>query len=1031
MNFEIEFILLAVLVMLWMDVMIVLRTLSNKSNLALSQERRQQELSELPHLFEIDATRDRKKLKRLFDNYLQLRQSIILPEAERARILALAGAERKRLVLERRLRYRNRYDRMDAAMGLSLIGGDKARLALERALATEKDFPVKLYMANALADIKDPRSIEALVSSLLGAHRWYRDKVNMLIASFGNDAVDYLQGYAWRGDSEIIELFVDLASQSIHPFLKEYVADLVHSGQETMGRLAAAVRGCADRSCAYCIHGTIISDDLKRLCPFEGKVEPGFRCRRFRLLVTSQNPVANHRRLVVKAAECLEKYYGEVLDTDDFLEHSDKDIRAIAVRSLGNGSRERNIEQLLHYIEDDATSLAARMGLSHILSVHPRLVPSVVDAFMDATRQSLRQSLAEVLAGRIEYFISRLATREAETSNALIRQVLALGKVSEIIEFLKVNQDEELEDAVCALIRDGVTHNNKLRMECGIYLPERLLEKCGIARVVLPSRKREEKRDWKMIRGLYLILAFSIALFPLFYLIRYSNVIRQIPFIAQLKTFVVDFNYDFAYYSLAVNFVYLALLALSVFKVRTSSKLWNLKTMSLLFKPRMLPSVSIIAPAYNEEKTIIESANSLLNLKYPDCELLIVNDGSKDNTLNTLITHFDLKRADYFFTQRLKTAPVRGVYLNPMYPRLKVVDKENGGKADTLNAGLNIASKEYFCGIDADSLLEPDALLKVASLTLDYGVETPALGGNVFPINGCTVDRGKLTSIALPAHNLARLQTIEYLRAFMCGRLGWAQLNSLLIISGAFGLFRKERVVSIGGYLTSNERFGKDTVGEDMELVVRIARLMREKKQKYRISYAFNANCWTEVPETMQILKRQRDRWHRGLIDIMFFHRKILFNPAYGKMGFLGMPYFLVFEMVGPLFEIQGYLMVALAALFGLISTKLALLLFVSTIFMGVLISMASVLIAERQLYYFNYRDTLRMLVIALVENFGPRQLFSLWRVLGYISAMKRPKGWGKMERKGFSGGPGNQGTGKAAGTAAEAAAQQRALQEG
>jgi cellulose synthase/poly-beta-1,6-N-acetylglucosamine synthase-like glycosyltransferase len=497
-------------------------------------------------------------------------------------------------------------------------------------------------------------------------------------------------------------------------------------------------------------------------------------------------------------------------------------------------------------------------------------------------------------------------------------------------------------------------------------------------------------------------LVFALGFFPFLYLVRYSATVRYTPIVQQLKTFVVDFNYDFAYYSIIVNLTYMTLLGLSVLKVKASTKLWNLKTKSMLFKPRMLPSVSILAPAYNEEKTIIESANSLLNLKYPDYELVVVNDGSKDKTLDTLIEYFGLRRVDHYFAERLKTAQVRGIYKNPFYPKLTVVDKENGGKADSLNAGINVASKEYFCGIDADSLLESDSLLKVAALTLDYGVETPAMGGNVFPINGCVVDRGKLMHIGLPKHILARLQTIEYLRAFMCGRLGWTQLNSLLIISGAFGLFRRERVISIGGYLTSKERFSRDTVGEDMELVVRIARLMREKKQKYRIGYAYNANCWTEVPESMKVLKRQRDRWHRGLIDIMYFHRKILFNPAYGRMGLLGMPYFLIFETIGPLFEIQGYLMVALAAFFGLISTKLALLLFTSTILMGILISVSAVLIAERQVYYFNYRETLRMFLLALAENFGPRQLFSFWRVLGYFNAMKKPKGWGKMERKGF-----------------------------
>lgn len=188
-----------------------------------------------------------------------------------------------------------------------------------------------------------------------------------------------------------------------------------------------------------------------------------------------------------------------------------------------------------------------------------------------------------------------------------------------------------------------------------------------------------------------------------------------------------------------------------------------------------------------------------------------------------------------------------------------------------------------------------------------------------------------------------------------------------------------------------------------MELVVRIARLMRKKKQKFRIGYAYNANCWTEVPESIKILKRQRDRWHRGLIDIMFFHRKLLFNPAFGTMGLVAMPYFLIFEMIGPLFEIQGYFMVLIAAIFGLISAKLALLLFTATILLGILISMSSILIAERQVSYFNYKDTLKLLAMAFLENFGPRQVFSMWRVLGYFSAMKKPKGWGIMERKGFA----------------------------
>jgi len=998
-----EYVLLVVIFLVWLDIFIVLRTLLNKSQLALSDERRSRELAELAHLFDIHSGWDKKKVRRLFNNYLHLKQSIDLPEEERQRILKLARVDIIGPRLIQKVRSRSRYSRMEAALGLALVADDNAREALENALRSEKDYPVKLFIANALADIKDPRSLGVLTESLLGAHRWYRDKVNMLIASFGLESSDYLRGYFWRSESEIIEMLVDIAGQCICEALRDYLLSILELGQKMTERLAESVQGCPEKCCAYCRHGQMITEGMKRECRYEGTVAPDFKCRRFSFLITSLNPAGNYHRLVVKAAENVSKYYSPSLNKATFLDNADNDVRNIAIQSLGTGDGEEHVKLLIGYLNDDRTSLSARQGLSRILSMHPRLIPIVVTIFEQTVDKRMKHNIAEALAGRIEYFIGKLMGRDGESSVRLIHELLEMGKVSEIIEFLKLNKDIELEDIVIGILREVAGYTEKLRTECGIYLPDRILEKCGIARIVPPVKKREEKRDWKMIRILYVILAFALFFFPFLYLVRYGDHLRVIPIVEQLKTFIIDFNYDFAWYSFAVNAGYIVLLLLSTMKVRTSTKLWNLKTMSLLFKPRMLPSVSIIAPAYNEEKTIIESANSLLNLKYPEYELVVVNDGSQDGTLNTLITYYDLKRSEYHFLERLKTAPVRAIYLNPLYPRLVVIDKDNGGKADSLNAGINIASKEYYCGIDADSLLEPDSLLKLAALTLDYGVETPGLGGNVFPINGCDIDRGKLTRIALPQNNLARLQTIEYLRAFMCGRLGWAQINSLLIISGAFGLFRKERVLAIGGYLTSNERYGRDTVGEDMELVVRIARFLREKKQKFRISYAYNANCWTEVPEDIKTLKRQRDRWHRGLIDIMFFHRKLVFNPAFGRMGLVGMPYFLIFEMIGPLFEIQGYIMVGLAALFGLMSVKLALLLFLSTILMGIMISMASVLIAERQIFYFNYRDTLRMFVMAFLENFGPRQIFSMWRVFGFFSAMRTPKGWGKMDRKGFA----------------------------
>ncbi|GAU79152.1 glycosyl transferase [Fusibacter sp. 3D3] len=469
-----------------------------------------------------------------------------------------------------------------------------------------------------------------------------------------------------------------------------------------------------------------------------------------------------------------------------------------------------------------------------------------------------------------------------------------------------------------------------------------------------------------------------------------------------LKRYVIDFNYTLAYYSVAINVSYLMLMCLSYINVRKQAKLWNFKNISMLFRNKMIPSISIIAPAFNEEKSIVSSVRSLLNLKYPDYELIVVNDGSKDETLSRLIEAFKLIRVDYQYQMSLDTVPIRGIYRNPSLPKLIIIDKSNGGKADALNAGINVANKEYFCGIDADSLLEPEALLRLASLTIDESKETPALGGNVCPINSCKVDKGLITDVVLPKNHLARFQTIEYMRAFMAGRLGWQQMNSLLIISGAFGLFRKDRVISVGGYLTTRGKYKKDTVGEDMEIVVRISRMMRERNLKYKILYAFNANCWTEVPEDLKSLRNQRFRWHRGLIDILYFHRKMMFNRRYGRTGLFVLPYYLIFEAIGPMIEIQGYIMVFIAAILGILDEKIALLLFSATVLLGVLVSITALLIAEREEQIYKFKDIMKLLFYAIIENFGPRQMFSFWRIQGQFHTIFGQSGWGKIKRKGI-----------------------------
>jgi cellulose synthase/poly-beta-1,6-N-acetylglucosamine synthase-like glycosyltransferase len=332
-----------------------------------------------------------------------------------------------------------------------------------------------------------------------------------------------------------------------------------------------------------------------------------------------------------------------------------------------------------------------------------------------------------------------------------------------------------------------------------------------------------------------------------------------------------------------------------------------------------LPSVSIIAPAYNEEKTIIENIKCLLSLQYKDFEIIIVNDGSKDNSLSKVIEYFDMLKVDKAYEITIPCAAVRGIYQsqNPAYNHLLIIDKENGGKADALNAGINISQKDLFLALDVDCIIEPDAILKMVKPFIDDSDHLVIASGGVVRIaNSCEITDGKITKVNYPKNIWAKFQVLEYFRAFTLGRMAWCKLNGLLIISGAFGLFDRQRVLKVGGY-------DKTTVGEDLEIVVRLRRYMHDvEKKKYRVAFIPDPLCWTEVPESLRILSRQRNRWTRGGIDTIRKHRRMFLNPKYGLIGMLSFPYWVLFEWLAPILQSLGILYVILITLFGLLNLQ-------------------------------------------------------------------------------------------------------------
>ncbi|MES2479913.1 MAG: glycosyltransferase [Bacteroidota bacterium] len=421
---------------------------------------------------------------------------------------------------------------------------------------------------------------------------------------------------------------------------------------------------------------------------------------------------------------------------------------------------------------------------------------------------------------------------------------------------------------------------------------------------------------------------------------------------------------------------------------------------SVLLSTELAPALSLIAPAYNEGLTIEENIQSLLSLNYNNFEIIVVNDGSKDNSMEVLIKAFQLEIVHRNFNNFIETKPIRGVYKsrNAAYKKLIVVDKVNGGKADALNTGINVSSHPYVVCIDVDCVLDKDTLLKLSKPFLEQSKKRIiATGGVVRIANSCIVKRGRLMQVNAPENLLPRTQVIEYLRAFLLGRMAWSRLDGLLLISGAFGMFDREIAIKAGGY-------DHKTVGEDMELVVRMRRYMLEHNLPYSVAYIPDPLCWTEAPESLSIFRRQRSRWTRGTMETLWIHRRMFLNPKYKILGLLSLPYWFVFEYLAPIIELLGLLVTLLFIVLGIISWKFFSLLVLFVYTFAVMFSFLALLTEEFTYHqYPKISDFRKFALTALIEPFYFHP-FSVYAALrGNWEKIKGTKGWGDMTRKGFT----------------------------
>ncbi len=455
---------------------------------------------------------------------------------------------------------------------------------------------------------------------------------------------------------------------------------------------------------------------------------------------------------------------------------------------------------------------------------------------------------------------------------------------------------------------------------------------------------------------------------------------------------LVAVQWVFLAYFIGLQLTYILLDLIAIRVIRRGGEAGSVSALPQSYSG-LEPPVSLLVPAFNEEATIVASIWSLLQLEYPSFEIVVVNDGSRDSTLEVLKREFDLRPFPEATRISVPSRRLLGMYRSARFRNLRVIDKENGGKADALNAAINSARCPLVCIVDADSVLQRDSLTLAVRPFLEDAT-TVACGGTIRIANGCRVSEGFLEEVGMPRSWLARIQVVEYFRAFLFGRMGWSPLNAMLIISGAFGVFRREAVIAAGGYRT-------DTVGEDMDLVVRLHRVHRLAGTPYRIVFVPDPICWTEAPESLRVLRSQRMRWQRGLLESLAANRRLLFHRRGGAAGWLAFPVMLLFEALGPLVELVGLALMVVAALSGTLSGPAFFAFLLAAMGMGLLLSASALLLEEMAFHTFERPADLGLLMAAMVlENLGYRQLTAWWRLQATLLwLVRRPGRWGRMER--------------------------------
>ena len=470
----------------------------------------------------------------------------------------------------------------------------------------------------------------------------------------------------------------------------------------------------------------------------------------------------------------------------------------------------------------------------------------------------------------------------------------------------------------------------------------------------------------------------------------------ELNWLENISSYLLSFEYFSIAFLFIANSIYVVILLFGYLNSRRLYQSSRIQNSRLNIMKESLKPISLLVPAYNEELSIITSIRSMLKLTYHEFEVVLVNDGSKDNTLKSLIDEFHLVAVEEYQNIIIPTKPINAIYKSSQYPNLSVIDKVNGGKADALNCAINFAKYPLVCCVDSDSLFDEEGLNRVAIPFFEHPDEMMAVGGTIRVVNHSEIKFGKVVRPKIKWNYLLLVQTVEYLRAFLVGRMGWDFIQCNTIISGAFGLFRKKAIIDVGGY-------GSNTVGEDLELLLKMHQYYKKRKEPYRVQFLPDPICWTQVPSDFKTLGNQRSRWTQGLAEGLISSRGMFFRPWSGSIGWFALPYLLIFELLAAPIEFLAYLVNFIGLYLGIIKFELFVLFLSVSIFYGWILTFCAVIIEELTFQkYKKFSDFFKLILGTILEQIGFRQLHLFYRLRGIWRYLRGNTQWGVMKREGF-----------------------------